>query len=122
MTNTPVNKYQRRISLITGSAFHSFHDGIADGLAVFLPLWQASFGLSLTHVGLLVTCFEGATGILQIPAGLLGERFGERVLLVLGTLITAISFICLGLVGGLISLVSLLFVGGMGASVQHPLA
>ena len=122
MTNASVNKYQRRISLITGSAFHSFHDGIADGLAVFLPLWQASFGLSLTHVGLLVTCFEGATGFFQIPSGLLGERFGERTLLVLGTLITAISFMCLGLVGGLISLVSLLFVGGVGAAVQHPLA
>lgn len=122
MTKTPVNKYQRRISLITGSTFHAFHDGIADGLAVFLPLWQASFGLSLTHVGLLVTCFEGATGLLQIPAGLLGERFGERVLLVLGTLITAMSLMCLGLVGGLIPLIFLLFIGGIGASVQHPLA
>jgi len=122
MTNASINKYQRRISLITGSAFHSFHDGIADGLAVFLPLWHASFGLSLTHVGLLFTCFEGATCFFQIPSGLLGERFGERTLLVLGTLITAISFMCLGLVGGMISLVSLLFVGGVGAAVQHPMA
>lgn len=122
MTNASVNKYQRRISLITASAFHAFHDGIADGLAVFLPLWQASFGLSLTQVGLLITCFEGTTAIFQIPAGLLGERFGERTLLVLGILITAISFMSLGLVGGLTSLVALLFVGGMGAAVQHPLS
>lgn len=122
MTDAPVNKYQRRITLITGSAFHFFHDGIADGLAVFLPLWQASFGLSLTYVGLLFTCFEGATGLFQIPAGFLGERFSERALLVVGTLITAISFMCLGFVEGLISLVSLLFVGGVGAAVQHPLA
>jgi MFS family permease len=116
------NKYQRRIALTTGGVFHFFHDGIADGLAVFLPLWQTSFGLSLTQVGLLVTCFEGATGFFQIPAGFLGERFGERALLVVGTLITAISFMCLGFVEGLISLVSLLFVGGLGAAVQHPLA
>ncbi|MFC1876026.1 MFS transporter [Thermodesulfobacteriota bacterium] len=101
---------------------HSFHDGISNGLAVFLPLWQASFGLSLTQVGLLVTCFDGATGFFQIPAGLLGERFGERKLLVLGALITAISFMCLGLVGGLTSFVALLFVGGLGAAAQHPLA
>ena len=93
-----------------------------DGLAIFLPLWQASFGLSLTQVGLLVTCFEGATGFFQIPAGFLGERFGERTLLVLGTLITATSFMFLGLVGGLISFVALLFIGGLGAAVQHPLA
>jgi len=122
MADAPAIKHQRRLTLITGSAFHFFHDGIADGLAVFLPLWQASFGLSLTHVGLLVTCFEGATGIFQIPAGFLGERFGERVLLVVGTLVTAISFMCLGFVAGVISLVALLFVGGVGGAVQHPLA
>lgn len=122
MTDAPVNKYRGRIALITGCAFHFFHDGIADGLAVFLPLWQISFGLSLTQVGLLVTCFEGATGFFQIPAGFLGERFGERVLLVIGTLVTAISFICLGFVEGLMALVALLVVGGVGAAVQHPLA
>jgi len=122
MTNPSVNKKQRKISLVSGSALHSFHDGIADGLAVFLPLWQASFGRSLTQVGLLVTCFEGATGFFQIPAGLLGERLGERKLLVFGTLITAISFMYLGLAGGLTSFVVLLFVGGLGAAVQHPLA
>ena len=122
MTNPSVNTNQRKISLISGSALHFFHDGIADGLAIFLPLWQASFGLSLTQVGLLVTCFEGATGFFQIPAGLLGERFGERKLLVFGTLITAISFMYLGLAGGLTSFVVLLFVGGLGAAVQHPLA
>jgi len=122
MADAAAKKYRRRIALITGCAFHFFHDGIADGLAVFLPLWQVSFGLSLTQVGLLVTCFEGATGFFQIPAGFLGERFGERVLLVVGTLVTAISFMCLGFVEGLTSLVCLLLVGGLGAAVQHPLA
>ena len=116
------NKTQRKIILITGCAFHVFHDGIADGLAVFLPLWQTSFGLSLAYIGLLVTCFEGATGFFQIPAGFLGERFGERVLLAVGTLITAVSFMCLGFVEGLVALVALLIVGGVGAAVQHPLA
>jgi len=122
MTSAAADKHQRRTSLITGGAFHFFHDGIADGLAVFLPLWQTAFGLSLTRIGLLVTCFEGATGFFQIPAGFLGERFSERVLLIVGTLVTAISFICLGFVEGLVSLVSFLFVGGLGAAVQHPLA
>ena len=122
MKDAPAIKYQRKIILITGCAFHVFQDGIADGLAVFLPLWQTSFGLSLTSVGLLYTCFEGATGFFQIPAGFLGERFGERVLLVVGTLVTAISFMCLGIVEGLISLVAFLIVGGVGGAVQHPLA
>jgi MFS family permease len=108
--------------LISASALHFFHDGIADGLAIFLPLWQAAFGLSLAQVGLLVTCFEGATGFFQLPAGLLGERFGERKLLLWGTVVTAVSIMFLGLVGGVIPLVVLLLAGGLGAAVQHPLA
>jgi MFS family permease len=122
MKKNSVNTIQRKISLFSGSVFHSFHDGIADGLVVFLPLWQVSFGLSLTHIGLLITCFEGATGLFQIPAGILGERYGERILLVCGTLITAVSFMCLGIAESLISLSLLLFIGGVGAAVQHPLA
>lgn len=120
-THTPA-KPQPRLTLTVGSLFHLFHDGIADGLAVFLPLWQAAFGLSMAQVGLLVSCFEGATGFFQIPAGFLGERYGERRLLVMGTLLTAASFMCLGSAGGVASLVGLLVIGGIGASVQHPLA
>jgi len=114
--------YRRKATLFAGSAFHLFHDGIADGLAAFLPLWQAAFSLSLTQVGLLVTCFEGVTGVFQIPSGFLGERLGERAMLGAGTLITAASFICIGFAAGLASLILFLVIGGMGASVQHPLA
>ena len=113
---------QRKAVLIAGCTLHFFHDGIADGLAIFLPLWQASFGLSLTQVGLMVTCFEGATGFFQIPAGILGERFGERKLLLWGTVVTAASVMGMGLVDGLVPLIALLLVGGLGAAVQHPLA
>lgn len=120
--SAPASVSRRRLTLTSGSIFHCFHDGIADGLAVFLPLWQAAFGLTLTQVGLLVTCFEGATGFFQIPAGMMGERFGERSLLTVGTLLTAVSVIALGLATGPVMLVAILVIGGIGASVQHPLA
>jgi len=116
------SNYRKKLVLISGGAFHIFHDGIADGLAVLLPFWHIAFGLSLTQVGVLASCYYGATGIFQIPAGFLSERFGERILLVWGTLITAIAFMCLGVAAGIFSLVLFLLIGGMGASVQHPLA
>ncbi|MBN2041332.1 MAG: MFS transporter [Spirochaetes bacterium] len=122
MPEKTFSKCQRKAALISGGVFHLYHDGIADGMAVFLPLWHMDFGLSLASVGLLVTCFEGAAGIFQIPAGFLGERFGERKLLVTGTLMTAIAFACMWMAGGLISLITLLIIGGVGAAVQHPLA
>ena len=116
------SNYRKKLVLISGGAFHIFHDGIADGLAVLLPFWHITFGLSLTQVGFLASCYYGVTGIFQIPAGFLSERFGERVLLVWGTLITAIAFMCLGVAAGIFSLVLFLLIGGVGASVQHPLA
>ena len=78
MTSIAAKRYKKRITLAAGGRFHFFHDGIADGMVVFLPLWQSAFNLSLTQVGLLVACFEGATGFFQVPAGLLGERYGCR--------------------------------------------
>ena len=115
-------KKQKRKVLISGCLFHIYHDSIADGLAVLLPLWQAAFQLSLTQVGLVITCFEGATALFQVPAGLLGERFGEHRLLTLGTLLAAACFIAVAMVGNVYALCILMVVGGLGASVQHPLA
>ncbi len=108
--------------LISGSLFHLFHDSIADGLAVLLPFWKITFQLSLAQVGLLMACFEGATALFQTPAGFLGERYGERRLLTLGTFVTALSVMGLAFSGNLYILCALLLIGGLGAGVQHPLA
>ncbi|OQY05067.1 MAG: hypothetical protein B6I22_08225 [Desulfobacteraceae bacterium 4572_123] len=108
--------------LACGCAFHFFCDGIADGLFVFLPLWQIAFGLSLTQVGLFITCFEGAMAFFQVPAGFLSERLGERFLLITGTIVTAVSFMAIGLAAGFYSLLALLLISGFAAGVHHPLS
>lgn len=113
---------QKRKVLFGGCLFHIYHDSIADGLAVLLPFWQAAFHLSLAQVGLVITCFEGATALCQVPAGLLGERYGEHRLLTLGTLVTAASFMGVAFSGNIYVLCILMVAGGLGASVQHPLA
>lgn len=119
MTN---RKLRNRIILISGCLFHLLHDSIADGLAVLLPFWKVAFQLSLTQVGLLMACFEGATALFQTPAGFLGERYGERRLLTVGTLVTTLSVMGFALSGNIYILCVLLLIGGLGAGVQHPLA
>ncbi len=108
--------------LACGCAFHFFCDGIADGLFVFLPLWQIAFDLSLTQVGLFITCFEGSMALAQVPAGFLSERLGERLLLIIGTIVAAVSFMALGLAAGFFSLLALLLIGGFASGVHHPLS
>jgi len=116
-----MNLKKRRGTLWAGSGAHFMHDGFADMLYLLLPLWQAEFALSLTQVGFLRTAYSGAMALLQVPAGILAERWGERILLCSGTLVTGLAYLSLGSSGGHLTLLFVLLVGGAGSTVQHPL-
>jgi MFS transporter, FSR family, fosmidomycin resistance protein len=112
---------QRRRMLIACCSAHILHDGYADLLYVLLPVWQAQFGLSFAEIGLLKTAYSGSMAALQVPAGLLAEKLGERLVLALGTAIAAGAYLLAGASGTFVALVSCLVLGGFGSSVQHPL-
>jgi MFS family permease len=107
-----------------GVAFgaHALHDGYTDLIYVMLPVWQAEFGLGFAALGLLKTVFSGTLASLQIPSGLLAERFGAPLILALGTALAGLGYCVAGASSGIAVLVAALFVGGLGASTQHPLA
>jgi len=99
------------------------HDGFSEILYVLLPVWAAEFRLSLWQVGFIRTAYTGGMAAFQIPAGLLAERFGERGLLMLGTLVTACAFVAVATVAGsFVPLLLLLTLAGLGSGVQHPLS
>ena len=112
----------RRATLGTCSGIHLVHDGISNALYLLLPIWQTEFALSLTQVGSLKSLYYGAMALLQVPAGLLAERWGERALLGMGTVITGLAYMTLGMAGGHVALLATLLVAGAGAAVQHPLS
>jgi MFS family permease len=116
----PVPPRSRR-TLAACCGAHVLHDGFSDLLYVLFPVWQAAFGLSFAQVGLLKTLYSGSMAALQVPASLLAERTGERVLLALGTLVAAAGFIVSGWTAGFAGLALCLMLSGSGASVQHPL-
>lgn len=97
------------------------HDGLSDVTYVLLPLLAQAFNLSLAQVGLIRAAHRAAMAAFQIPAGLVAERFGERNLLALGTLIAGLAFLALGFAPGFWSVLAALFFAGLGAAVQHPL-
>jgi len=101
---------------------HLLHDGYSDMLYLLFPFWQRELALSLTEIGLLKTLYSGAMAACQVPAGRLGERQGARLLLVAGTLLTASAVLAFHWATTLLILGLLLVLGGMGASVQHPLS
>jgi len=101
---------------------HVLHDGYTDLLYVMLPVWQAELALSLAQVGFLKTSYSAVMASLQVPAGFLAERLGERALLALGTAVAGLGYLLAGWSGGFFGLVVCLAIGGAGSSVQHPLS
>ncbi len=101
---------------------HALHDGYTDLIYVMLPIWQGEFGLGYAALGLMKTVFSGTLAGFQIPAGFVAERFGAAAVLALGTALAGLGYVFAGFSSGIVMLVTALFVGGLGASTQHPLA
>jgi MFS family permease len=97
------------------------HDGYTDLIYVMLPIWQKEFGLGYAELGLLKALFSGTMASFQIPSGLIAERLGTAPVLALGTALAGTGYCLAGASAGFGLLVLALFVGGLGASVQHPL-
>src|SRR6185369_11255392 len=115
-------KSEERRALGVACGAHVLHDGYTDLVYLMLPIWQAEFGLGYAALGLMRTVFSGTLASLQIPSTLLAERFGAPIVLALGTALAGIGYCLAGLSSGVPLLVAALFVGGLGASTQHPLA
>jgi MFS family permease len=112
---------ERRAMGVAGGA-HALHDGYTDLIYVMLPIWQAEFGLSYAAVGLLRGVFAGTMAGFQIPSGLLSERLGVPLVLAAGTALAGFGYCLAPFVGSYPALIAVLFIAGLGASTQHPLA
>jgi len=113
---------RQKRTLATCCAAHTLHDGLSDVTYVLLPLLAQTFGLSLAQVGMIRSAHRVAMASFQLPAGLIAERFGERNLLALGTLVAGCAFIALGFAPGFWAILIALFFAGVGSAVQHPLS
>jgi MFS family permease len=112
---------QRRAAGVAGAA-HALHDGYTDLIYIMLPIWQSEFGLSYAALGALRSVFVGAMACLQIPAGIAAERFGAASVLALGTALAGLGYCFAGASTGFAMLLAALFISGLGASTQHPIA
>jgi len=112
---------ERRTLAVTCTA-HFVHDGIADAFYVLLPIWAQAFGLSYVQVGTLRMAYSAAMALLQLPAGMLAERVGERALLAAGSMLAGVAFALLATSQSYVALGALILLAGVGSAVQHPIA
>ena len=97
------------------------HDGLSSSVYVLLPILAQHFSLGFSQIGLIRAVYTGAMWLLEIPAGILSERLGERRLLVLGIIGSGIGFFAVSFTEGYYGVLLALFVAGCGAAFQHSL-
>lgn len=120
-TNAEDRKVERR-ALGTACGVHALFDGFTDLLFVLLPIWQAEFGLNYAQVGMLRGLFTGTMASFQIPVSHVADRIGTRTMLTIAAAVGGAGYCLAGASAGFLSLLGALFIGGLGASIQHPVA
>ncbi|WP_434625124.1 MFS transporter [Azospirillum sp. B2RO_4] len=111
---------EKRKSLTGACLAHALHDGYTDALYVFLPVWQAQFGLSYAALAIVRALYSGTMGGLQIPADRALRGLSPRAALILSTILAAAGLLVMALPFGFAGLCVGLVLAGIGSSIQHP--
>ncbi len=86
-------------------------------IAPVLPLYAKDFDVSTTMVGASISVFGLARILFNLPAGMLSDRLGRRLLLVGGPLITAAGSFLSAAAGDIWSLLAFRFIAGAGSAL-----
>ena len=113
---------RRKVTLAACCATHGVQDGLTASIYILLPILAQAFGLSFAQVGLVRAAHSGAMGLLELPSGVLSERFGQRRLLAFGLLCAGTGYVAVSMAGGFHGLLLGLCIAGAGAAFQHALS
>jgi FSR family fosmidomycin resistance protein-like MFS transporter len=108
----------RTIGLVSAAHFTSHFVLLA--LAPLLPLIKDDFNVGFTELGLVLTLFYATSGVAQIVAGVLVDRFGPHRLLLAGVALQGAATVAMGLAPSFGWLFPFAFAAGIGNSVYHP--
>ncbi len=86
-------------------------------IAPVLPLYAESFGVDLAAVGVALAAFALARLVLNIPLGIVADRWGRRPLLIGGPAVVAVGTLGSALAPGIGELVAWRFVAGAGSAM-----
>jgi MFS transporter, FSR family, fosmidomycin resistance protein len=89
-------------------------------LVPLLPALTKLLGVSYVQLGLVITLANAVSALTQAPIGFMVDRFGARLLLVLGVLCGGMGFILVALVPTYGMLLFSAVLIGLGNAVYHP--
>lgn len=109
-----MRKYEQLIAICISTVLVMAGQGV---ISPVLPLYADSFGVSTALVGATVTAFGLARLVTNVPAGILADRKGRRLLLIGGPLITAVGMFGSGMADSIGILLIFRFVAGLGSGL-----
>ncbi len=83
-------------------------------------LIHEALGISFAQLGAVMTTYFFATLITQVPIGLLVDRIGAKLVLILGLALHGAALVAAGLAPSFEMLMAAFFLGGVANSVFHP--
>jgi len=108
-----------RIALVVACA-HTLNDVYASFVPPLLPRIMGEMGLSITLAATLAVAFSIASSLPQPLFGYLSDRFGRRVFVVAGPIVSGVFVSLIGWAPGFGALLALLVIGGIGSAAFHP--
>ncbi len=119
MTFSPERKKYLAVMSMIGAGHTMSHFYLLTLPPIFLLL-QTEFSVSFAELGLLVSVMNVASGVSQLPAGMLVDRVGARPLLVGGLIAMGGGIALMGFAPSYGFLLVLSALSGVGNSVFHP--
>jgi len=99
---------------------HLLNDAYASFLSPLLPRLMQNLNLSIALAASLAMTFSLASSLLQPAAGYLADRYGRKMFVVAGPLISGVFLSLIGLAPSAGVLVLVLILGGIGSAAFHP--
>lgn len=110
----PLREHERLLMISISTVLVMAGQGV---IVPVLPLFARELGVSTSAVGLTLSAFGFARLLLNVPLGLLSDRWGRRLLLVGGPLVTSIGMIGSGMATDLAQLLAWRFIAGAGSAM-----
>ena len=121
MTDTTAGTMRRDVTvigLVSGGHFMSHY--FSTILPPLFPFLHNDLGVSYTLLGLLLSAKNLTSGTMQLPAGILVDKYGAKFLLIAGFTILLTCYFLFALTTSFWIMAGLILLAGFGNAVFHP--
>lgn len=106
------------IGLVSGGHFMSHY--FSTVLPPLFPFLHTDLGVSYTMLGLLLSAKNLASGFLQLPAGIMVDKYGAKALLFTGFAVMLACFFLVSVTSSFWLIAAFILIAGIGNAVFHP--